>query len=469
MLADPLASRRPAVVSAPRRRASRGIALLWAMLAAMLIAGIVVAGTNSQIAVDRMGDVEFAAEGQARAVAEAGLIDALAWFRRQQTQPVTTFAPQRNLAVNPIVNETDDPTIGLVREYEIMPSLWGRYEVRKPVAAEAWTDTTANGRYDYGETFTDTNGNGKRDPARETRDVSAERGFAGAGTVWRVVAHGRVYRRRDAAQPLGSAVNPRLAGVTVAAEIRRFVMVPPAVAALCVKTASTTVIGTRTRIIGGAKGGLINKSSTGTPNTTGAEITGTPAKGTISSYDDTTETMFGVTMPELKAMADASWASAANFPKKIGDFSLNVVPGPITFDDARPLRGTGIVVVEGDASFIAGNNSFFNGLLVVRGNLTLRAPVYFRGSVVVTGTVDMAGTGGDYSELNYDAAILTEVLTILGQYRFSTATYAQANVLPDGTPDEEDLIYLQNQGKTLPGQPMPTTLDDSLPPPAMGP
>ncbi len=81
----------------------------------------------------------------------------------------------------------------------------------------------------------------------------------------------------------------------------------------------------------------------------------------------------------------------------------------------------------------------------------------------------MAGTGGDYSELNYDAAILTEVLTILGQYRFSTATYAQANVLPDGTPDEEDLIYLQNQGKTLPGQPMPTTLDDSLPPPAMGP
>lgn len=471
MLADSSASPRPAVRRVPRRRATRlaprGIALLWAMLAAMLVAGIVVAGTNSQIAVDRMGDAEFAAEGQARAVAEAGLIDALAWFRRQQTQPVTTFAPQRNLAVIPVVNETDDPAIGLVREYEIMPSLWGRYEVRKPVAAEAWTDTNTNGRYDYGETFTDTDGDGKRDPARETRDVSAERGFAGAGTVWRIVAHGRVYRRRDAAQPLGSAANPRLAGVTVAAEIRRFVMVPPAVAALCVKTASTTVIGTRTRIIGGSKGGLINKSSTGTANTTGAEITGTPAKGTISSYDDTTETMFGVTLPELKAMADASWASAANFPKKIGDFTLNVVPGPITFDDVRPLRGTGIVVVDGNATFNPGNNAFFNGMLVVRGNLTLRAPVYFRGTVVVTGAVDMSGTGGDYSELNYDANILTEVLTILGQYRFSTATYLQANVLPDGTPDEEDLVYLQHQGKTLPGTPMPSALDDSLPPPGM--
>jgi hypothetical protein len=437
------------------------------MLAGMLIAGIVVAGTNSQLALDRIGDAEFAAEGQARAVAEAGLIDALAWFRRQQTQPVVTFAPQRNLAATPVVNETDDPAIGLVREYEIMPSLWGRYEVRKPIAAEAWTDSNSNGRYDYGESFTDTDGDGRRDPARETRDVSTERGFAGAGTVWRIVAHGRVYRRRDPGQPLGAAVNPRLAGVTVAAEIRRFVMVPPAVSALCVKTASTTVIGARTRIIGGIKGGLITKSGTGVPVTAGAEITGTPAIGTLASYDDSTETMFGVTMPELKAMADASWATAANFPKRIGDFTLNIVPGPITFNDARPLRGTGIVVVEGNATFNAGNNAFFNGLLVVRGNLTLRAPVYLRGTVVVTGSVDMSGTGGDYSEVNYDSTILTEVLTILGQYRFSTATYEQANVLPDGTPDEEDLVYLQNQGKTLPGAAMPPTLDDSLPPPGM--
>jgi len=437
------------------------------MLAAMLIAGIIVSGTGTQLAIDRMGDAEFAAEGQARAVAEAGVIDGLAWFRRQQTQPATTFAPQRNLLAIPYVNDTDDTAVGLVREYEIMPSLWGRYEVRKPVAAEAFTDSNVNGRYDYGEAFTDTDADGRRDPARETRDVSTTRGFAGAGTVWRVVSHGRVYRRRNAAQPLGSASNPRIAGVTVAAEIRRFVMVPPAVAALCVQTASTTVIGARARIVGGAKGGLINKSSTGTPTTGSAEITGTPAKGTITPYDDTTEGMFGVSMAELKSMADASWSNADAFPQKIGDYSLNVVPGPITFTDVRPLRGTGIVVVDGDATFAAGSNSFFNGMLVVRGKLTVRGPVYVRGTVVVTGAADVTGTGGDYSELIYDANILGEVLTLLGQYRFSTATYAEANTLPDGTPDEEDLIYLQNQGKTLPGAAMPSTLDDSLPPPGM--
>ena len=76
--------------------------------------------------------------------------------------------------------------------------------------------------------------------------------------------------------------------------------------------------------------------------------------------------------------------------------------------------------------------------------------------------------GRYYVELNYDATILSEVLTILGQYRFSTATYEASNTLPDGTPDEDDLIYLQHQGKTLPGDPMPSALDDSLPPPGMG-
>jgi hypothetical protein len=446
------------------RATSRGIALIWALFASMIVAGIIVAGSGTQRAVDKMGDASFSAEGQARAVAEAGLIDGLAWFRRQQSQPVTTFAPARNLLANPVINETDDTTIGLVREYEIMPSLWGRYELKKPVAAETWTDTNTNGRYDYGETFTDTNANGKRDPARELRDVTAERGLAGSGTVWRLVSHGYVFRRPDPAQALGAGPNTRLSGVVVAAEIRRFLMVPPAVSAICVKTASGVTLGARTRIMGGTKGGVITLASTGLMNTTGGpEITGTPATGTVPSYDDSVSTVFGVTLAELKAMADASWSTAAAFPKKIGDYTLNVVPGPIVFDDARPLRGTGIVVVDGDCSLVAGNNSFYNGFLYVKGNLTVRGPVYMRGTVVATGTVDMAGTGGDYTEVDYDANILTTVLTMLGQYRFSTASYEPSNALRDGVPDEENLIYLQHTGKVLPGTALPVQLEKSLP------
>lgn len=455
--------------SCRRARACGGFAIVWAMLAATLVAGIVLASTSTQIAVSKLGDAAFAADGQSRSVAEAGLVDALAWFRRQQTQPVSTFAPQRDLAANPVVNETDDVAVGLVREYEMMPSLWARYEVRKPVPAEAFTDQDADGRYDHGEPFVDANGNGRRDPARETRDVSAERGFSGSGAVWKVVSHGAVYVRRDAAQPLGSASNPRVASTTVSAEVRRFVIVAPATAALCVKTGTGTTMGIRSRVLGGTKGGLVTKTGTGAPTVQpGAEVLGSPGVGTNPSYDDSVSTTFGVTMPELKAMADASWSSPALFPDKIGDFTLNVVPGPITFDDARPLRGTGVVVVEGDCTIAAGSNSFFSGILYVQGKLTVRAPVYLRGTVIVTGTADIAGTGGDFSELNYDASILNEVLTMLGQYRFATASYDPSDVLPDGTPDEGNLVRLQHSGMTLPGDAVPAGLDDSLPPVGSG-
>ncbi len=447
-----------------RRARERGVALIWALFASIVIAGIIFTGTDSFLAVSKMGQAEFSADGQARAVAEAGLVDALAWFRRQTTQPVTTFAPGRNLTLNPPLNETDDTTLGLVRDYEIMPSLWGRYEVLKPVAAESWTDSNANGLYDYGETFVDSNSNGRRDPARNLRDISTERGFAGAGSVWLVESRGTVYRRPNLAQPLGVGANVRIASVVLASEIRRMVIVPPAAAALCVKTASGVVLGTRTRVVGGTKGGLVTKASTGTANTTAAELTGSPAKGTVTTYDDTVPTVFGASLDEIKAMSDASYVLPENFPARIGDYTLNIIGGAVTFDAVRPLRGTGVVIVDGNATFNAGSNSFFNGVLYVKGNLVMRAPIYMRGTIIVTGTVDVAGSGGDYTELNYDAAIVGSVLTILGQYRFSTAPYVPAPRLPDGTPDEEGLLRLQKSGRTLPGGNLPTALLKSLPP-----
>jgi hypothetical protein len=345
-----------------------------------------------------------------------------------------------------------------------MPTLWGRYEVRKSLAEESFTDSNANGWYDYGEAFTDSNANGRRDPARETRDVSVARGFAGSGTVWRLESHGYVFRRTSAAVPLGSGPNIRLAAAHVAAEARRFVLVPPAVAAICARTGSTTLVGTKSRVRGSKWGGLVTLSGAGTPNTTGSEMTGTPAIGTLPSWDDSVSTVFGVTLPELKAMADASWSGAANFPAKVGDYTLNVVPGPIVFDDKRPLRGTGIVFVDGNCSLVAGSNSFFNGFLYVKGNLLVRGPVYFRGTLVVTGSVDIQGSGGDYSEFNYDPGIVSQVLTMVGQYRLSTASYEISTSLRDGTPDEENLIFLQHTGKKLPGTALPSSLDDSLPP-----
>jgi hypothetical protein len=152
------------------------------------------------------------------------------------------------------------------------------------------------------------------------------------------------------------------------------------------------------------------------------------------------------------------------FPSPIGQDTLHVVPGTITFDATRPLKGTGVVIVLGDCSIVAGSNSFFNGVLYVQGNLTIRGPVYLRGSVISTGGIDIAGSGGDFSELIYDGPLIKQILTLIGQYRFSTGTFNPPTSLPDGLPDENGLVRLQRSGLTLPGGNLPTALGDSLPP-----
>lgn len=448
-----------------RLRRARGVALIWAIFAAMVIAGVIVSGTSTFLSVEKMSTIDFRAESQARAVAEAGLVDAYAWFRRQTTQPVSTFAPVRNLVAVPAINETDDAAIGLVRDYEILPSLWGRYEVRKVLAAETFTDSNANGLYTHGEPFTDSNSNGRRDPARETRDVSLERGLSGAGAVWRIESVGTVYRRTTTGAALGTTANPRITSVRLCAEIRRLTIVPPATAAVCARTLSSVVLGSRARVTGGSAGGLIGPSGSGSPSLAPAEVTGTPASGTVPTpFNDQITQVFGVSTLELKAMADGAYTNAALFPSPIGDYTLHVMEGAITFDAARPLRGTGVVVVVGNCTISPSSNSFFNGVLYVQGNLNIRAPVYLRGTVIVTGSVDIAGTGGDYSELVRDSGMITTVLRTMGQYRFSTSPYEPAPVLPDGTADEGGLIRLQKSGATLPGGNLPTALGASLPP-----
>ncbi|MDJ0974995.1 MAG: hypothetical protein QNJ98_11085 [Planctomycetota bacterium] len=405
-------------------QAERGVLMVWAAFVMLLVAGLIVAGTQRQQALNRMTRVEHSVAGQARAVAVAGVVDAFAWFRRQTVQPVTAFTPALDLAATPPVNETDDPAIGLVREYEISPSLWGRYEVRLTKVAEPYTDANGNGYYDEGEAFTDQDGNGQWDGMRETRDVSLERGLAGSGGVWLIESHGFLYRRQDLATPLGVSPNDRLATFRVASEIRRLTLTPPAAAALCADQGSSVTIGNRSRITGGTGSGVAFASASGSPSmASGSEVTGSPATTAQPSYDTSLEAVFGVSLTELRSMADVSTTSVEAIGSPIGDMTLNVIDGNATFDASNPLRGTGIVVVLGNCTIESGSNSFFGGLLWVGGNLTVRAPSYLRGVVVAQGTVDVRGVGGDYAEMNYDDGIIGELLFLMGQYRHTKAVY----------------------------------------------
>jgi hypothetical protein len=402
--------------------------LIWAAFVLMVVLGLAGAGLMSDASHDRITRVELASLGQARAMADAGVVDAYAWLRRQAVQPVTTFAPRRDLAAVPPVNETDDPSVGLVREVELLPSVWGRYEVRPATPAEAFVDSDGDGRHDEGESFTDADGNGRWDGPRGTRDVSLERGMPGLGTVWSIESRGLLYARPRADLPLGTPPNDLIASARVASEVRRLTILPPAAAAIAASAGSSITIGTRGRVRGGASAaGLAFPSGTGSPTAlTGSEVSGTPASAPVPDYDASLEAVFGVGATELRGMADMATAEVANVPSPLPTAALLVVEGDITFDAARPLKGNGVVIVLGACTIAAGSNSWFSGLLWVQGALTVRAPCYLRGVIVAGGAVDVRGTGGDLAEVEHDDQAVSALLALMGQYRHSKTLYVPA-------------------------------------------
>jgi hypothetical protein len=419
-----LRNRRKARASRASASAGRGSALLYVLFAVLVIAGYVLFGVQADLALDLATRVQVETPAQARAVAEAGLVDAFAWFRRQPVQPVTTFAPQRDLATFPPTNETDDPAVGLIREYEIAPNLWARYEVRLSVPAEPFADANEDGLHGDSETFTDTNGNGRWDAASETRDISAARGQPGSGSIWVLVSHGMVFTRPRQDLELGEGPNHRLSIARVATEIRRLALTPPAESALCVARGDGVTVGPRVRVWGSGGGGVVYASSTGSPWVDGsAEISGSPSVSAVPDYDGSIDGVFGVSVSALKSMADLSTTDAASVPAPLGDYTLTVIDADAVFTAARPLRGTGVVVVLGDCTIADGSNSFFNGLLWVGGDLTVRAPSYLRGTILVQGRFDARGTGGDYVEVDFDDGILGEILALMGQYRHTKAIH----------------------------------------------
>jgi hypothetical protein len=433
----------------------------------MVVAGIILAGTDQIRALDAAASFQFHARAQSEEVALAGLTDAYAWFRRQTTQPVRTFAPvdadgksvtntdvsevetdgseraggsggllgiiglvlhtlhpapvERPEGQGNVSADTEDVATGLVRTFEISPGLIARYSVCYGRAAEAWTDSNSNGRYDRGEPFVDANDNGTWDPPVYVRDVTDERGVVGDGSVWYVTSRGEIFRNLDPDLALGEGPNQRLACSTWGTEMRRLVITPPAAAALDVTTASRVVAGSRVRLRGSGTA-LAYKSSTGSPNLSGAEVHGSVTA--VPGYTARVQDIFGVNWPELQSMADISTSDpASSIPGELRSYTLNVVTGNVTFNRDRPLKGLAVLAVRGNVTIETGSNSFFNGVLYVDGDLTVAGPAYLRGCVIVTGSVDLRGSGGDYVEVEQDDGMIESLMRYIGQYRFSKAPF----------------------------------------------
>ena len=71
-----------------------GFIIIWALLTIFIVAGVIFNAMERVKSLDSLASFNFAAHGQAEEVAQAGLVDALAWYRRQASQPVTVFEPK---------------------------------------------------------------------------------------------------------------------------------------------------------------------------------------------------------------------------------------------------------------------------------------------------------------------------------------------------------------------------------------
>jgi hypothetical protein len=393
---------------ATARDAERGVALLLGLLFTVIVAGICLTGTTYLRAHIQKNRTSWASKSQALQVARSGLAEAHSWLRRQTSQPVLTFAPQQDTGVVPPVLDTNDPDIGLVRDFKITGRIWARYEVWKQWA-------------------------GDPDPTRlawrqqhECLDVSTERGATTGGAIWQLRSIGYIYNRIDPAVPFNQAPNTVISSQVACNEYRRVVIRLPGNAAVNVDTGSTCQINLNGRILGGVGAGIYYATGTGTPSTGLAaenRVTGSPGLSTAVGYDASFEAVFGLTYDQIRAMATLVVTNPTNFPNPMPENGLVVIEtgAPLTINAARPLMGTAIVVVIGNVTMSAGNYSNFNGLLYVDGNLTMNAPSVVKGSVICNGNLTMQGVG-DFATVQYDAAVLTSLMGHVGNYSVTNST-----------------------------------------------
>ena len=477
--------------SPPRRRrvrsSERGQALIAVLAAVTLVMGLLLTMLTVTAYSGRAVSRQLTYHGQTLNAAQAGITEGLSWFRRQTDQPVKAFVPIRDLNVAPPINDTDDPNVGLVREYEISAPgrVWGRYELKKtPALAANATSLNFKDRWSNAVTYavndivlhtsvqagvsttsyyrSRANSNINKNPATfsvnaplwwdvvNTMDITKYKGKPSSGTVWQLESEGIVYVRNSANVPYNHAPNRVLSRAKLRTEIQRLSLNLPAASAVSVsRGAGVTLPSTSIRIRGGTKSALMYQASSGTPtgaayttasNPPNAQITGTNpvSQAGITAVPSrfTIPYIFGVTQNELENMADFNVPSVASLPATLPSARLIVLRDPsnsdatFEFTQSRPLTGTGVLVVFGNLTLKANSNSSFNGVIYVDGSYVQEAPSSVTGSVVVNNThpsitriFKMTGAG-ERSEIRYDANVIDFIEQRLGQYRITRSAYA---------------------------------------------
>ena len=386
------------------RSGERGVALVLSILFTIVVLGITVSGSLILSSHQATTRTNFVRRGQAVQFSKSGLIEALGWMRKQTSQPVTQFWPVLDTTTTPPRRDPLDPETGRGRASQIPNpiarrcAVWKQWDLDPDAQRLAWRQQM------------------------QCEDVSSMRGNLSPGSVWRMRSIGYVFRRADPTAAFNVAPNQIIGQELSVVEARRLALQPPGQAALCTRNGSTTFVYTRGRVVGGDLAGIYFLNGTGsvTVSGSGASVTGTPGQSATSTYEDGFEAVFGVSQSELTAMADYVITNPSAFPSPVPLNSVVFATTGMTFSSTLPLKGTGVVAIDGNTTIGQGSYSAFSGLLYVRGNLVVREPCELQGAVVVTGSVTVQGAS-DYATLTYDEGVLESLRQEIGTYRLSSA------------------------------------------------
>ena len=310
-----LRNRRKARASRASTSAGRGSALLYVLFAVLVIAGYVLFGVQADLALDlrHAGAGRDAGPGTAPSPRPVSSTHSPG-SAGSPSSPSPRSRPQRDLATIPPTNETDDPTVGLIREYEIAP---------EPLGALRGPPLRGGGAVH------------RREPGRAPRRRRDVHGHQRQRSLGRRAAR-RGTSPRERGQPgarLDLAARQPRHGLRAAApgpgarrgtepppEHRpRRHRDPPPRADAARRVGAVRRAGRRGdhrcrafACRGDGGGGVVYGASTGSPSIDGsAEISGSPSTSAVPDYDGSIDGVFGVSVSALKSMADLSTTDAA--------------------------------------------------------------------------------------------------------------------------------------------------------------
>jgi hypothetical protein len=356
------------------------------MLFVIITCGMIISHTTFLAANRRDIDARYRQQALSQTFARSGLTDAHGWFARQSVQPVVEFRPLLAPEADPPLLDTLDPTVGLVREFEVHSGLWGRYEIRLD----------------------------------EVADVSGERGITSAGSAWQLRSRGYVFQRIDPTRPFDQAPNRLVAASALSTEMRGIQIRLPAQSGLIVDDEAALSILGRGRELGNGKPGYVAlRNSIGFTLGLIGTLTGTPSSLINAAVKLKPKDVFGMHFDRLRQFADVSYDAAQRFRYRYRAGQIVYHRGNLTADRAIVADGPILLIVDGNLSVLSGTNTDMHGLVYVTGNADVRGPFTLHGSLVVLGSCQLGGPAAGDVTIEYLASALDQLQQSAAQYRLS--------------------------------------------------